>query len=253
MRRYWVDKEAFVDSDQGMTVLISGDSFRHICIVCRQDVDDEFEVLTDGAIAYKAKIVSREKKRAFAKVISERVLPEIKKPHIELCVSLPKFNKFELILEKSVELSVSKIRPFFSENSFVRSAKKLSEERLKRWQKIVMSATQQTGRGRLMAIEPPCTLGELLEKFNQNDSAAGLFPYEGECNQTVKSELQDIKKGSFDSVWAFIGSEGGFSLSELDQFKNNGLSPVTLGEQVLRVETACVSLASIIKYELGLM
>ena len=96
----------------------------------------------------------------------------------------------------------------------------------------------------------PCTLAELLDRFNQNNSAAGLFPYEGECNQTVKSQLQQIKKGSFDSIWAFIGSEGGFSLGEVRQFEDSGLSPVTLGEQVLRVETACVSLASIIKYEL---
>jgi len=250
MRRYWIDKEAFVESDQGLTVIITGDSFKHICIVCRQDIGDEFEVLTDQAVAYKVKIISKEKKRAFASVISERQIPEIKKPHIELCVSLPKFNKFELILEKSVELSVTKIRPFFSENSFVRNSKKISEERLKRWQKIVMSATQQTGRGHLMTIEPPCTLGELLTSFNQNDSAAGLFPYEGDCLQTVKSELQKIKQGSFDSVWAFIGSEGGFSLNELEQFKANNLQPLTLGEQVLRVETACVSLASIIKYEL---
>jgi len=250
MRRYWVEQAAFIDSDQGKSVLISGDNFRHICIVCRQDVDDEFEVLTDDAIAYKVKIINKEKKRAFANIISQRVLPEIKKPHIELCVSLPKFNKFELILEKSVELSVTKIRPFFSENSFIRSAKKLSDERLKRWQKIVKSATQQTGRGRLMTIEPPCTLAELLENFNQNDSAAGLFPYEGECEKTVKQELQSIKTGSYNSIWAFIGSEGGFSQVELSQFVSNGLSPVTLGEQVLRVETACVSLASIIKYEL---
>lgn len=250
LRRYWIEKNSFVDSDNGQSVIISGDSFKHICVVCRQDISDEFEVLCGDNNAYKVKIVSKSKKQAIAAVLSHRQLPALKKPHIELCVSLPKFNKFELILEKSVELSVFKVRPFFSDNSFVRNAGKISGERLKRWNKIILSATQQSGRGQLMTLEPACTLGELLESFNQQDKSLGLFPYEGECLKTVKSVLKSLEPSSINNIWTFVGSEGGFSLKELELFKSKNLEPLTLGEQVLRVETACVSMASIIKYEL---
>ncbi len=250
MRRYWIEQQSFVGSGEERAVIISGDSFRHICLVCRQEVGDEFEVLTDEGKAYQVKIFEKKKKQAMARVVSERTLPLLPQPYIELCVSLPKFNKFELILEKAVELSVSRVRPFFSNNSFVRSRSKVSDERFQRWKKIIMSATQQTGRGELMHLAEPCTLGELLEEFNQNQQSQGLFPYEGRCEKSLKQQLSDLKKQEFSSLWAFIGSEGGFDASEVELFKKNHLNPVTMGDQVLRVETACVSLASIIKYEL---
>ncbi len=250
VRRYWLNPDCLVDSDEGKAWLIQDDDFKHICIVCRQDIDSKFEILSSDGHAYFVKIVSKNKKSAMAQVLSVREVPPLPQPYIELCISVPKFKKLELIIEKSVELGVHRIHPFFSEFSFIRDRKKMSSERVSRLQKIVKSATQQSGRGDLMDITSPCTLDELLLQFNQNSETVGLFPYEGACDKSLKQALSSVKKQAFKSVWAFIGSEGGFSEREVSLFREHQLEPVTLGEQVLRVETACLSIASILKYEL---
>jgi 16S rRNA (uracil1498-N3)-methyltransferase len=63
--------------------------------------------------------------------------------------------------------------------------------------------------------------------------------------------LRELKARHLEHLWIFVGSEGGFSLEEVDLFAQFGLNPVSMGEQILRVETACLALVSIIKYELG--
>ena len=127
----------------------------------------------------------------------------------------------------------------------------MSPERFERWKKIIMAATQQSGRGDLMQISKPIFLPELLENYSNKQNVVGLFPYEGACPKTLKSELKSINKSKTESIWTFVGSEGGFSLEEVDLFKKYQLEPLTLGDQVLRVETACVKLASIINYEIA--
>jgi 16S rRNA (uracil1498-N3)-methyltransferase len=85
--------------------------------------------------------------------------------------------------------------------------------------------------------------------MNQTPSSTGLFPYEGESEQTVSSAIQKMKGEAFENIWVFVGSEGGFSDQEVEFFKENGLKSSSLGDQVLRVETACLALVSILKYE----
>ena len=189
MRRFWINKDFFVDSDNGQSVLIQGDDFKHICVVCRQEVGSQFEVLPGDNQAYFVKIITKEKKQAMAEVMSQRSIAALPQPYIELCVSMPKFNKFDLILEKSVELGVHKVRPFFSDYSFITDPKKMGSKRLERFHEIIKSATQQSGRGKLMEIEPPCTLGELLKMFNQQADTVGLFSYEGESTQPLNCLL----------------------------------------------------------------
>lgn len=243
MRRYWTESKI------AELIEIEGDEFHHIVDVCRQSVGSKFELLQSGK-AYFVEIISVGKKSLTAKCLETRSLPTLNLPYIHLCVSLPKLPTFELILEKAVELGCFKIHPFVSDYSFV---KDIRHERVRnkteRWEKIVKSATQQSGRGDLMQIEPLLSLQSLFEKMNQTPHSVGLFPYEGESSQTVKSAILDMKTRSPENIWIFVGSEGGFSESEVEFFKAQKLQPSTLGDQILRVETACLSLVSILKYE----
>lgn len=243
MRRYWVDTK--IEN----TVTLEGDVFRHVFDVCRQTVGSKFELLSEGK-AYFVQVENVGKKSATLKVLETRELPVPQNPHIHLCVSIPKLPTFETILEKSVELGVYKLHPFVSDYSFVREVK---NERIanksERWSKIVKSATQQSGRGDLMEVVNVKTLSQTFEKMNQTPSSLGLFPYEGECLQTVKMSIEKMKQSSPQNIWIFVGSEGGFSQAEVEQFEAQGLKPATLGEQVLRVETACLALVSIIRHE----
>lgn len=246
MRRFW-----YGDRPEDEQILIEGDLFHHIFSVCRFPVGGHFELLTADRSALFVEVTSIQKKSAEVVVKESRTLPEIPKPWLHLCVSLPKFATFETILEKSVELGVHTIHPFVSDYSFVKSSRKVSESKKQRWQKVIVGATQQSGRGELMTVAPIQTLQENLEEFNRKTKVQGLFLYEGQSALSLKSALSAEPYDSIEEIWAFIGSEGGFSEQEVDAFGRQRLDPVTLGSQILRVETACLALASVIKYEFG--
>lgn len=252
MRRYWIDSR----DKSGDTVVFKGDVHHHIFDVCRQETGHQFEVLTEDGRAYLVEVLRTDKKSAEARVLEERVIPPLKTPLIKIALSVPRFPVMDAVLEKAVELGVKAIQPVFSDFSFVRASDSLSDGKLQRWEKIIRSATQQSGRGELMKLEPAVKLDDFLKTANRSGRFVGLFAYEGPSILGVREELTRIKKATpagLDEIWLFIGSEGGFSTREVSLFEDLGLKPVTLGAQVLRVETACMALVSVLKYEFDLM
>lgn len=248
MRRYWLDES----SRQGELVDIEGEMFHHIIHVCRQDLGSKFEVIFGDGKAYLVEVIEQGKKKAVAKIIEERVMPKLKEPWIHLVLSMPKASKFEFILEKSVELGVSQVHPVISDFSFYKTKNHKALEKRERWLKIIQAATQQSARADKMQLSEVLEIEQVLEKFNQNTDAMGLFAYEGEASFVWKEALQGLKSSRKKEIWIFVGSEGGFSNQEVELFSKFGLKAMTMGKQVLRVETACVALVSSIKYEFEL-
>lgn len=246
MRRYWVEKQYFSEE----AVVIQGDDFKHICKVCRQSEGSRFEILAEDEKAYFVEIIEMKKNQALAKILEVRDLPPIKKPHIHLALSLPKFQTLERVIEKSVELGVHTVHLFSSDFSFMKPKPGELVKKQERWNKIIKGATQQTGRGDLMKLTEVTPLDVLLKEFSSQPQATGLLAYEGDAPMSLKQALGQ-RGDSVDSYWVFVGSEGGFSPGDLDLFNNSGLLPISLGDQVLRVETACVTLLSILKYGVG--
>ncbi len=239
----------------GTEVRIEGDSLHHIRDVCRQTIGDHFEVLIDGS-AFFVEVVS-EKKRELTAVIREvRAIDPLPTPRVRVALAIPRFNVLESVLEKLVEMGVETVQPLFSDNSFIRTATETWSAKEPRFQKIIQSATQQCGRGEKMHLAPATRLNEFLAhlttEINQGDKVAGLFAYEI-GTEPVRDLVTAISKQKPDGVWIFVGGEGGFSQAEVRAFEMCGFKSATLGRQVLRVETACVALVSILKYELGLM
>ncbi len=252
MRRYWIEKKDLFQ-DQ---VNFSGDVFHHIFDVCRQEIGSKFEVLTEDSKAYFVEVTQVTKKTAVAKVIEVRDIPALQTPHIHLLLSLSRFPVMDAIMEKAVEMGVSSVHPFFSEFSFLRKGEKLSANKTDRWDKIVKSATQQSGRGDLMKVVEPCNFDHISEKINQTPNSVGLFAYEGDSVLGMKDYVTQMKEKNpqgIDNIWIIVGSEGGFSHAEVAKLQELGLHPVTLGPQVLRVETACMTLVSVLKYDFDLM
>lgn len=258
MRRYWFEPE----HKQGDLVLLEGDNFQHICKVCRLDEGDQFEALFGDGKAWLCQISNRSKKSAEARILSSRAIEPLAQPHLVLALSVPKYPKLDFIVEKAVELGVERIQPFVSDRSFARDIDETLLDRLNRGRRIVESATEQCGRGDLMPILPPLHLDQVLENFNRRADAKGLFLYEGRSkasysggsDPSLKAHLKGFSAGNKpNEIWCFIGSEGGFSREEADRFESAGFPSLTLGTQVLRVETACVVVLGILKYEFDLM
>ncbi len=260
MRRYWIDKSQIQDSQ----VVFKDELFHHIFDVCRQEVGHKFEVITEDSKAYLVEVTSKEKKLARAKILEDREIKPLPKPHIHLTLSIPRYAVMDSVIERAVEMGVSSIVPFFSDFSFIRKISNLPEGKKDRWDKIVISASQQSGRGELMRVLPPVAWEQMLQYINPSDENWCLFAYEGASVLSVQDLIQTKKKVAAENqsltqtkhpenLWIIVGSEGGFSSQEVAHMQQLGLHPVTLGAQILRVETACLTLVSVLKYEFGLL
>lgn len=249
MRRYFFDGEL----SAGLKITLEGELFHHIFEVCRLQVGQHFELLNDKNIAFLVVIESIEKKKARVLTQEQRIIPKIKEPHIYLYLSFPKISTFESVIEKSVELGVKKIIPVLSDFSFMRTLNQFPELKIPRWKKIILQATQQSGRGDLMTIERVQFLTEVLPEIVKIEECLNVISYEGETVHSLKSFISQKTSKNIKRINIFVGSEGGFSDSELKTFKNLDLPPVSLGDQVLRVETACMTLVASLKYEFDLL
>jgi 16S rRNA (uracil1498-N3)-methyltransferase len=146
---------------------------------------------------------------------------------IWLCVAIVKKDTFEWIAEKATELGVSHIIPVLSERS---EKKSLNMERL---EKIVIEASEQSGRGTIPTIHPVVTLAEAVDQVKGLDVIVA-FHTEGELSQ---GDTSDKAK----SIALFIGPEGGWSEREVELFHKENVSVKSLGKQVLRAETAAIA------------
>lgn len=257
MRRYWIKKNQIEESlNQKKRVSFYDEQFHHIFDVCRQQVGHHFEVITEDSKAFLVEVTQVSKKMAQAEIIEERLIPELAKPHIHVLLSLPRYAVIDSTIERCVEMGVSSITPFVSDYSFIRKEKELPAGKLERWNKIVISATQQCGRGELLKINELTRFSEAIKAINLNSQNWCLFAYEGKTQSPIKDELLRLKSLFAclpDNIYVLVGSEGGFSTAEVEKIDSLGLRPVTLGAQILRVETACLTLVSVLKYEFGLM
>ncbi len=252
MRRYFIN--LITDIEIGDQITIDGELFHHIFDVCRQQVGSKFELLNPNGDAFFSEVTAIKKKSALLTVKEKRILTKTQPPFIHLLLSFPKISTFETIIEKAVELGVTSITPIISDFSSIKSLNNFPKEKEIRWNKIILQATQQSARGDLLKLLPPKTLTQTIQdlNFKNNKNTFGIFAFEGECKMALKDYLASIKNSNeniISDIYIIVGSEGGFSQPEVQFLIEHDLNPVTLGHQVLRVETACLSLASIIKYE----
>lgn len=251
MRRYYYNEKM----SQGQNLVIQGDLFHHIFEVCRLQPGQHFELLNEQGKAFLALVNQVSKKSATITLCEERVLPVLKEPLVYLYLSFPKVSTFEAVVEKSVEMGVKTIIPFLSDFSHFRTVQQFPSEKMFRWKKIILQATQQSGRSDLMTIEEVKTLSDLINQIDRSSSQVlNIISYEGEAPVTLKEHISKIRSAhqggtKINRVNLFVGSEGGFSEKEVETFKKLDLIPVTLGDQILRVETACMTLVASIKYE----
>ena len=155
---------------------------------------------------------------------------------------MPKGDKADLIVQKAVELGVQDI--YFFNSSFVSEAK----FNLDRLNKINVEACKQCGRSRKSNIYGLFDFKEILDLFHNFDKV--IICYENEKINSIKKELCDFNG---ESIAIIIGSEGGFSDNEVSLCKNYGAKSVTLGNRIMRCETASIVTCGIVMYELGEM
>ncbi|MBO5006255.1 MAG: RNA methyltransferase, partial [Clostridia bacterium] len=157
---------------------------------------------------------------------------------IYLFQGLPKSDKLELIIQKTVELGVTGIIPVEMNRSIVKLDEKKKSAKRERWQAIAESAAKQSKRNIIPEIFDVMTYKQAMEKVRELDLL--LVPYENENGMKATADaLSKIKVGS--SVGILIGPEGGFEDKEVAQAIEEGGISISLGSRILRTETAAIA------------
>jgi 16S rRNA (uracil1498-N3)-methyltransferase len=167
-------------------------------------------------------------------------------PPIVLFQALPKGAKMDLIIRQAVEGGVTEIVPFVSAYSVPRPDD--SGGRLERWRRIIREARQQSGSGTATAVRDPLGFGALLEYWEalreKHERPVGLLIHQDRLAQGSFHEYLDKRP---DLVVFAVGPEGGFSPEEVSRYVAAGFKPVTMGDTILRTETAALYASAAIR------
>ena len=238
--RFWIDRACL----KGSQFIIKNSLYHHICHVLKIKKGESFDLFCEGLQKYEVVLTKISDFKAIAKIVKSYQVPPLKKPYLRLAVSLPRLSKMESLIETAVELGVKEIQPFISEYSFFKDQSKLKSTRQKRWNKIANHSLALSGRTEKLDILPLINFFEI--KIPKGDLA--LIAYEGNIKAPSLKELLEKNKTN-SSIWLFIGSEGGFSLREVEEFiQSTKAFAFTMGEQILKLETACLFALSVLKY-----
>jgi 16S rRNA (uracil1498-N3)-methyltransferase len=227
----------------GSTIQLSADAFGHVIRVLRLANDDEI-ILFNGteSIQYQAKIVEVTKKNASVEILSSQQVTNESPLNIHLGQGISRGERMDFTLQKSVELGVNKITPLFTERCGV----KLNGERLvkkrQQWQKIVISACEQSGRCLVPEVTEPISLQAWLA---QQSSALklNLHPKAQHSILAIKAQTERVR--------LLIGPEGGLNDDEIQQANDAEFNDVLLGPRVLRTETAALSAITALQCRFG--
>ncbi|MRX28123.1 16S rRNA (uracil(1498)-N(3))-methyltransferase [Kangiella sp. HZ709] len=207
----------------------------HLSKVLRIAIDSRIELFNGNGHRYQAEIVSIERNQVSARVLSEHSVNNESPLNIHLFQAVSRGDKMDLTVQKSVELGVKEFTPIISERCGVKLDQKRWQKKLEHWQKVIISACEQSGRDVVPVINPVLNWDEAIKKINN------CFFLDPHTNIT----LADIKKPNLQQkIQLWIGPEGGFSDSEVAEIESSGTTPVSLGPRILRTETAALATVS---------
>jgi 16S rRNA (uracil1498-N3)-methyltransferase len=244
MNRFFLNKNQF----SGETVTFPSDLAHQIVHVLRLGDGDTLEVLDNQGMLYQVDLmITTPEKQVLGKIIhTEPVVPD-KRPSVALYFGLSNREKVELILQKATEIGVSEFHPFVSSRTLVQSLD-LTDKKKDRWERIIREASEQSRRGYLPKLCQPLDFEGVISAA-KNDHALCMIAWEQA--DTTKHLRQIMANFDGESVALFIGPEGGFSAEEIKQAKTAGCHVVSLGDQILRMETAAIVFPALVLYELG--
>lgn len=244
MARFFVDKEKISEN----RIVIDGPDAHHIARSLRMAEGDEATVCDNEGGEYRCTLVRIRDEECILEIIETRDSKTEPKVNITLFMAYPKGDKLETVIQKAVELGVSRIIPFESSRCIKRPKAEKIEKQTMRLVRIAEEAAKQCGRAKIPTVTQPMSFSDMLEEANE--STLSLLCYENEDGLTIK----DIIKGreTPDSVSVIVGSEGGFSAEEAELAKNSGCISVSLGNRILRCETAPSFALSVLSYEFEL-
>jgi len=249
--RFFVAKHQISDD----LVTIEGIDAHHIARSLRMAAGEHITVCDMGNMEYDCELVHFEDDRVVtARIVGATPMKTEPPISITLYQALPKGDKMDTIIQKAVECGVCHIVPFESEHCVVRVKQDAEERKTERRLRIASEAAKQCGRGILPTVQQTVSFDAMLDLACRADLC--LFCYEGEETLPLKSlihaKLPTLSRDRPPSISIVIGSEGGFSATEVHKATEKGVSLAGLGPRILRTETASCFVLSALVYEFEL-
>lgn len=216
----------------------------HVKDVLRVKAGEPMVVCDNKGNEYSCVLEASRSKNIVLSIKDKRSVPRTDKIMIAAACAIPKNSRFDDIVDKLTQVGVDRIIPMLTERVIVKLDKPKESLRLNRWQKVASSAAGQSQRMSLPEITPVKSFPQVLEESARTGYDLKLIPSLAGERKTLKEVLGAHKPAR---VLFLIGPEGDFTSKELSLALAAGFIPVSLGELILRVETAAVSVASFIR------
>ena len=223
-------------------IVLTGDDANHIGRSLRMRAGEEITVCCNG-IDYHCKIAGITPDSVYLDLVEKHRCAAEPQLAVTLFQAVPKLDKLEYIIQKSVELGVSRIVPVLTRRCVSRPDEKdFEKKKLPRLRRIAEEAAKQSGRGIIPVITPMVSLGRAVEMTKELDRTVLLYEEKG------GRSFGDIDFDGAATAGLFIGSEGGFDKEEADAIVAAGADRVWLGQRILRCETAPITALSILMF-----
>ncbi len=235
MRRFYAPREQFQDNK----ITLDSDETRHLRDVLRFKENDNIQIFDGENREFLCRIEKIGKRETILEII-ENIEPSAPRSNLDLtlAVAVLKGDKFDLTIQKAVELGVTKFVPLITKRCDVQL--KNTAKKSERWKKIIIESAKQCGRADLMQLSEPLEFAKFL---SITDGEKILFAENG------GESFDEINKA--EKITAAVGSEGGWENSEIELARKNNFQIITFGGRILRAETAVISVTSILQHRFG--
>lgn len=234
--RVYLDKEFQLEEE----LQLSKESSMHLIKVLRKKSGDEIELFDGRGSACRAILMDLVKDKQRVQIISECFFSKRDNIEINIGLALIKKDPFSIALQKAAELGVNSVTPLITERTQL-ALKNIKKSKVARWNTIVRGACEQCGDNWVPEISEPIDLISWSKKINSKTKLV-LYPQS-------KKKITDISLS--DSISLAVGPVGDFTEKEISSLEDIGFMPVSIGERILRAETAVISSISCIRTMTG--
>lgn len=238
MPRFFTDQ---IDAHQG---IITGNDAAHIAKALRMCPGEEITLCDKNSSDYIGIIESVTPQQVIVSIREKLVCAAEPTVRTALFQAMPKGDKMELIVQKAVELGVSEIYPVITRRCVSRPDQKSFAKKQERYQRIAYEAAKQCGRGIIPLFGSLLSLEEALEKMKEYERPILFY-------ERSTQPLRQVLEGEWHSAAILIGSEGGFDPEEAQLAIDRGIMDASLGNRILRCETAPLAALSVLMYQSG--
>ena len=244
MPKFFIESTQNDDFDNG-PLTITGDDAAHISRVLRMKPGEHLTVCNCRGFDFICEILEIRPETVQLKVLErQRSLTE-PSVAVTLYQGLPKGDKMDFIVQKSVELGVTRIVPVITLRSVSRPDAKSLGRKAERWNRIAAEAAKQCGRGILPEVRPVVGFEDAIGIMASHNIALMLYEQNG---GSLSDHFANLQSAPLRSIGVLIGPEGGFDTAEADYARSHGITTAGMGPRILRTETAPLCALSVIMY-----